>query len=219
MEKLTAEVAYEMYSAVKHHRYDWTFEEFRQFRKELGVTRETVIPYRFAIDLLEYRYMEYNPDDYGLDGKFGEVTERVNLLVEKKQDMMWAEFSAHKAGRRDLSYGRKAVEKKTGAGDWLVSTRSHTPDAIVKEYSKKTTLIHWEVVDLEIDITCTWSELLDYLGGYIRKKGGSPMGAAYWFKNQVKRSEDGDRWILEIQSYRTSSKKLDYIRACPYNKK
>lgn len=219
MKKLDFDTFCAMQDALDEHKYDWTFEDFRNYREKLGVTRETIIPYEFANDLLEYRYAEYNPADYGMEGKFSEVSERVNRAVERETDIRWIEFSAHKAGRRDMSYGRKAVEKKTGAGDWLESKKACTPEGIVKEYSRKHSLIHWEVADLEIDITCEWCELMEYLARYTRKKGGPAMGAEYWFKSYTKQSNDGDRWILEIQTYRTSEKKLAYIRECPFNKK
>lgn len=205
--------------AKSENTYDWNFEQFREYRESLGVTRETVIPCEFLQDMLEYRFLEYNPADYGLYGKFSEVSERVKQAIARGKDLRWNDFNAHKAGRRDLSYGRKAVEKKTGAGDWLVSYQSCTVDSIVREYSRKTSLIHWQVEDLDIDITCQWNQLMEYLAGYTRKVGGPAMGAAYWFKNKVKPTEDGDRWIVEIQTYRTSEKKVEYLRNCPWNNK
>lgn len=218
MKKLDFDTYCQLEDAVHQHRYDWTFEDFRAFRESLDVTRETLIPCEYSAVMLEYRYLEYNPADFGMEGKYSELRERVELACEKGVALRWVEYRAHKAGRRDLTYGRTAVEKKTGAGDWLESKRAFTPDAIVREYSRKTSYIHWQVDDLEIDITCRWCELMEYLGQYHRKAGGPAMGAAYWFKNQCKASADGDRWILEIQTYRTSEKKLAYLRACPYNK-
>ena len=206
---------------LQEHKYDWTFEQFREYRKELEVTRETRIPLSMLEGMLEWRYAEYNPWDYGLEGKYSEVAERVQLAIEQGKSLLWNDFRAHKSGTRDLSYGRKAVEKKTGAGDWLVSRRARTPESIVKEYSRKQSLIHWQVDDLDIDITCKWCELLEYLSHYTRKAGGPELGAAYFFKSYCKHQgdEDGDRWILEIQTYRNSEKKLTYIRNCPFNKK
>lgn len=218
LKKLDFDTFCAMLDALEEHKLDWTFEDFRAYRHELGVERETLIPCEYLTDLLDYRYAEYNPADYGMDGKFSEVEERVGQAVKRNKPLRWNDFNAHKAGRRDLSYGHKAVEKKTGAGDWLVSTQACTAEEIVKEYSRKHSLIHWEVSDLGINITCEWCELMEYLGNYSRKKGGPAMGAGYWFKSYTRESDDGDRWILEIQTYRTSEKKLTYIRNCPYNK-
>ena len=217
LNKLDANTFFDLMSTLELHRYDWNYVQFREYRKAKGVERETIIPWRMMEHMLQYRYAEFNPDDYGLEGKFSEVEERIELAIMKERDLKWVDFRAHKAGRRDLSYGKKAVEKKTGAGDWLVSFKACTVEGIVREYSRKTSLIHWQVEDLGLDITCQWNELMAYLGQYVRKQGGQPMGAGYWFKNYVKPSEDGDRWIVEIQTYRTSGKKLEYLRNCPYN--
>lgn len=218
LNKLDFDTFCQLQDALDEHKYGWTYVQFRAYRHELGIERETLIPCEYLSDMLQYRYVEYNPDDYGLEGKFSEVEERIEQAIKRNKPLRWNDFNAHKAGRRDLSYDRKAVEKKTGAGDWLVSTQSCTPEAIVKEYCRKQSLIHWEVNDLGIDITCKWCELMEYLGNYSRKQGGPAMGAGYWFKSYTRTSEDGDRWVLEIQTYRTSAKKLEYIRNCPYNK-
>lgn len=200
------------------HEHD-SFESFRDFRKSCGIDRDTLIPCEYASFMLKWRKAEYNPADYGHDGKFSEVEERVMMAVRKEKAVKWIAYSAHKPGRRDMSYGRKSVEKKTGGGDWLVSYINSKPENIVREYSRKKTTIHWEVKKLDIDITCTWAELMDYLSHYTRAKNGPEMGAAYWFKKYTKESEDGDRWTLEIQNYSGSESKIEYIQKCPYNAK
>lgn len=196
-----------------------SFESFRDFRKSCGIDRDTIIPCEYATFMLKWRKAEYNPADYGCDGKFSEVTERIMMAVKKDKAVRWIEYSAHKAGRRDMSYGRKAVEKKTGGGDWLMSYNYSEPEQIVNEYSRKTSTIHWEVKKLNIDITCSWAELIEYLSHYRRAKNGPEMGAAYWFKKYTKESDDGDRWIVEIQNYTGSESKIEYIQNCPYNAK
>ena len=218
MKRLDDMTAENLKFTLKSCRYSWNFQQFRDYREAVGVTRETMIPWFYIPLMLEWRELEYNPEDYGKDGKLSEIRERLAMAYEKMRDIRYIEFNAHKQGRRDMSYGRKAVEKKTGAGDWLVSYKSCTRDTIVAEYSRKQSMIHWEVPDLEIDITCRWCELMEYLGQYCSSKSGPERGAAYWFKSEPKESADGDRWILEIQTYRTSSKKIAWIKACPYNK-
>ena len=217
MKKLDFDTFCALQDALDEHKYDWNHEQFRAYAQELGLERDIVIPCEYLDDMLEYRYVCYNLADYGMEGKFSEVRERVKQAIAREKDLRWNEFNAHRAGRRDLSYGRKAVEKKTGAGDWLVSTKNSNPEKIVAEYSKKHTMIHWEVEDLEINITCEWCQLMEYLGQYRSSKTGPERGAAYWFKSYTKPAVDGDRWILEIQTYRTSEKKLAWIKACPYN--
>ena len=207
-----------MLDAVDEHGTDWTHKDFRDYRHSLGVERETLIPSEYALDLLDYRYAEYNPSDYGMDGKFSEVSKRISLLVLKNKPILWNEFSAHKSGRADYYLNGRSVEHKSGGGDWLESKKNHTIDAIIREYSKKTSLIHWDAPHIGIDILCKWSELFEYLSHYRRAKNGPELGAAIWFKSYVKPSNDGDRWIVEIQNYTTSEKKLAYIKACPFNR-
>lgn len=197
----------------------WTAEQFREYREEvLDVTRETVIPCEYLPVVLEYRKLEYSETDYGRNGKLSEVQERVELAMVRAKNLRYSDLCAHRPGNADLRYGRKTVEKKTGAGDWLVSHKHATREGIVKEYSRKKTLIHWEVKELFIDITCTWAELMDYLSHYRTAKNGPEKGAAFWFKSEPKATSDSDKWILEIQTYKTSPKKLDYLYMCPYNK-
>lgn len=204
--------------ALKKKQGIWTHEDFRNFREKQGVEKETIIPAQFVLGMLAYRKAEYNPNDKGWRGKFSEVYERLTAKALKGLSVQWIDFAAHKAGEIDLYYNGRPVEKKTGGGDWLYSRKAHTPTAIVKEYSRKKTLLHFEAVDYGIDIVCEWHEFMAYLAEYRRSKKGPAMGAEYWFKNEPKPAPDGSKWILEIQNWTGSDKKIAHLRACPFNK-
>lgn len=193
------------------------YKRARHYRESLGVTRETIVPYEYGPDLLEYRKLEYSPDDWGKDGKFSEVKERVLQFVAQKKNFRWIEMSAHKAGNADLKYGRRHVEKKTGGGSWLVSKKAHTIEGIVNEYRRKKTLLHFENEKYHLDITCQWCEFIEYLDNYKRSKKGPAMGAEYWFK-EVIQSQDGDRWIAVMQEWKHSEKKVAYLQKCMFNR-
>ena len=203
--------------ALKKHRDTWDFNQFRAFRKTQGVDLDTLIPPEHAVAMLGYRIAEYNrAEDYGWAGKHSEASERVTLAALKGKALPYSEYSAHKMNDVDFRYGRKAVEKKTSCGDWLYSKTTSDPAKIVKAYRSKKTLVHWEIPQERIDITCTFSELLGYLDGYQRKAGGPEMGALYWFKSYARAKDGSSKWVLEMVGF--SKKKLDYLRACPYNK-
>lgn len=218
LEKLDA-VTYDilMYT-LKKKRNTWNFEQFRSFREEQGICKETIIPATFIIGLLAYRQAEYSPTDKGWQGKFSEIRERLTDKALKGLPVRWVEYAAHKPGETDLFYGKRPVEKKTGAGDWLYSHKAYTREGIVKEYSKKKTLLHFEAISYGIDIVCEWHEFMAYLAEYRRSIKGPAMGAEYWFKSEPKAGADGSKWILELQIWQNSDKKVKYLRACPFNK-
>lgn len=195
----------------------WTADDYRNFRKSFGVDRETIIPRGMVPTMLQYRKAEYNQlSDTGWRGKFSEISERISIKLTKGETIRWIEFAAHKPGERDMSYGRRPVEKKTGAGDWLVSKKAHTREAIVREYRRKTTLLHWET--RYFDIVCQWNQLMEYLDGYTMRNSTEPTGAEFWFKSSPKLSDDGDRWILELQNWDKSQRKISFLQECPYNR-
>lgn len=203
--------------ALKKHRDTWDFNQFRAFRKSQGVFLDTLIPPEHALSMLAYRSAEYDKEkDFGWAGKYSESCKRVTLAALKGKALPYSEYSAHKMGDADYYYNGHPVENKTSCGDWLVSKTTSDPAKILQAYRRRKTLIHWEMLQEKIDITCTYSELFKYLDGYQRKAGGPEMGALYWFKSYAKSYDGSSKWILEMQGF--SKKKLDYLRACPYNK-
>lgn len=150
----------------------------------------------------------YNPADYGKNGKIGEVEKRLETWYENKRPVcMWYELHARKSGKSDI--GKTQHEYKTGAGDWLYSTTNCEYESILKEYRHKQTIIEWNTEYFHI--TCTWEQLFDYMETYNEK------GYAQFFKTNVKYNTQLTKSVVMLQEWKTSKKKIEFFKTCPYN--
>ena len=171
--------------------------------------------------------MLYSPEDLGRNGKREEVKDRLSLkTVEGKKKTVWSEFSAHKAGKKDITDKTEGIhiEKKTGVGDWYTSKRATTLDGIRRELERKENdRIRWDydktivkpaskrkparTINLSIHLEMTWLEFFEMLEGF----NGD---LATWFK-PVKVTENG--YLIQMQEIQTSEKKIAYLMQ--YNNK
>ena len=198
-----------------------TLEETRAEAERLGVMPTSTVK---ATDLdlaLEARDLMRNyATDYGAHGKQNEADGRLHENVARgARWFRWSDLTARKPGKTDMFSGadRKATERKTGAGDWLRSTRYSTREDIVAEYSTRESLIDWNYELAGFRIVATWKDFMEYLGQF---KGGK--GAAYWFKKLVRYSSEGAEVVVQMQPLFKGTEcqsrvKLDYLLACPYN--
>lgn len=214
LDKLTYDVL--MYTLKKKGNI-WDAEDFRKYRKAQGIDGSTVIPAAFCKGMLLWRKVEFSDSDWGKDGKYLEIVRRVMTWAKAGQDVRWVEFRAHKAGQADMTIKDQDIEIKTACGNWLYSRTNTTISSIVEEYSHKQEKVNLLNPDYKLDILCTWSELLDWMSQYKRSKKGPAMGAEYWFRECVQ-LEDGNNWVVVIQNWKASEKKVAHLQACPYNR-
>ena len=183
-------------------------EDFRQARAiaDATLTPDTVICARFYKLAFSARSNMYNPDDYGLKGKQGEVAYRIcGWVANGRKWAKWGEFGARRHGMADADNN---TEHKTSVGDWLYSRRFSDRDKIINEWYNKAGYIHWETQ--EFTIHCTWKQLFDYLSTY-------PLGLNTWFKTTVKYNSMTAESVVAMQEYKTSKRKTAFLIACPYN--
>ena len=197
--------------------------EIRRFilSNVFGVTGKTPVYADAWAKMLSVRKALFNPADLGAYGKYAEVRDRLELYKMNGQSKTtWAEFSAHKHGKKDISDKIEGIhiEKKTGVGDWLYSKRAKTLESVRKEYERKVNdKIRWDyektivkpagkrtpekVIELSIHWEKPWTEYFEILEGF----NGS---LDTWFK-PVKYTENG--FCFQMQEISTSEKKIAYL--------
>ena len=186
-----------------------------------GVLPSCIVPVEAWKKAFRLRDLLYSPDDFGRNGKREEVKDRLSLYtVEGKTKTVWSEFSAHKAGKKDITDKTEGLhyEKKTGVGDWYTSKRCKTFESIRRELERKENdRIRWDyekrivkeatkrkperVITLSIHWEKTWIEFFRILEEY----NGDIMT---WFKPLVF-TENG--CLLQMQEVQSSEKKIEYL--------
>ena len=112
----------------------------------------------------------------------------------------------------DLYIGRKQTEKKTGCGNWLYG---HGSLAEVREqYEKTGNYIKWDYhyiaknekeFNFDIHIFATWRQFFRYLDTY-------PNGYETFFKYNKEQSEKTGTNVYEMNTLKTSKKKVAFLR-------
>lgn len=186
-----------------------------------GVNAKTVIYVDAWATMLKVRKGLFSPDDYGKDGKYAEIRDRLELYKMNGQTKTtWSEFNAHKSGKKDIvdRIEKINIEKKTGVGDWLYSKRYSTLDGVRREYERKENdVIRWDYekrivkeatkrkpqreIILSIHWEKSWSEFFTILEGF-----NGDINT--WFK-PVKETENG--YCFQLQEIQTSEKKIEYL--------
>ena len=157
----------------------------------------------------------YSNKGKGYNGVITEIIERTNLYNDTDNAVKVKEFRLHSLGKRDMTdkVEKISYEVKSGAGNWLYS---HNPSftATVQNYRRRKEYIKWNysfaietkkngLENFNIDITCPWAVLFDFLSEY-------PQGFATWFKENGRSGENG-LYIWEMQTIKTSRKKALYL--------
>ena len=193
------------YMGKKHLNYI----QARAFIEHLHIDNKTAVmrdAFPYVPVLLEKLY---NPADFGMWGKLGEVEERLARWYDNKRPVcMWSELHARKSGKSDLN-SKCQEEMKTGAGDWLYSTKNADRESIIEEYRHKQTIIYWKTEFFAI--RCTWEQLFDYMETYNEK------GVEQFFKANIKYNAQLTKSVCMLQEWKTSKKKIAFFAACPYN--
>lgn len=175
-----------------------------------GVSASTLVYVDAWDTMYKVRKALYNPNDYGMNGKLAEVSDRLELYrMNGQTKTTWSEFSAHSNGKHDIvdKVEGYSIEKKTSVGDWLHSKTANTFDRMIAEYSRKNERIRWDYCkpekEINIHMEYTWKEFFDILSGYNDK------GLRTWFKNTLVCSGCG--YCLQMQEIQTSKKKIAYL--------
>lgn len=153
---------------------------------------------------LRIRALTYRESDLGADGKLREIEYRLSLC--KASAVHWAFFRAHPSTKSDTFRGSRAVEMKTGAGDWYVAEGTY--ETAIAKICRSTKKLRWETE--EFLIVCTYGELCEYLAAF-KGKGIEP-----WFPKSKAADRDGST-LLRLQEWKNSKVKVAYLQACPYN--
>lgn len=175
-----------------------------------GVSASTLIFADAWDTMYKVRKALYNPNDYGMNGKLAEVSDRLELYrMNGQTKTTWSEFSAHSNGKHDITDKVEGyhIEKKTSVGDWLHSKTASDFDRMIAEYSRKNELIRWDYTKpekgIDIHFEYSWKEFFEILSGYNDK------GLRTWFKNTLICSGCG--YCLQMQEIQTSKKKIAYL--------
>lgn len=177
--------------------------------KRYGLAPLTVVPVALFDKAYTLRCDTYSPYDKGARGKMVEVETR--LALKKQHGVKWCywyEFSARRQNTWDIRQEGMNIENKSGCGDWLYSKRYSTWEGIIAQYEKKDSVIRWQTKFF--DITCTWAQLLQYL----REYNGE---LKTWFKAAVKYNPTSEKYVLQMQEFSTSKRKIRFLQDCPYN--
>lgn len=157
----------------------------------------------------------YSNQGKGYNGIMTEIAERTTLYNDNDNFVRVKEFRLHTLGQKDMTdkVEKISYEVKSGAGNWLYS---HNPSftATVQNYRRRKEYIRWNYTfvietkkngleNFNIDITCPWAVLFDFLSDY-------PQGFATWFKENGRSGENG-LYIWEMQTIKTSRKKAVYL--------
>lgn len=88
----------------------------------------------------------YSKKMNGYDGIMAEIADRLQIARNTGREMMVNDFLKHKDDKTDLYDPsiRKAIEKKTGCGDWLIDKNATTLEKAIAIYRKKRRLIRWD---------------------------------------------------------------------------
>lgn len=186
-----------------------------------GVTASCIVPREAWHSASVLRLKLYSDNDLGKTGKAKEVKKRLSLYeLNGQTKTTWSEFSAHKAGKKDIvdKVEKINIESKTGVGDWYTSKRAKTLESMRKELERKERdIIEWDytkiirkeatkrkparLVKIEIKYRKTWKEFFSILEGY-----NGDVGT--WFKPIIE-TENG--YLLQMQEIQTSEKKIAYL--------
>lgn len=180
--------------------------KFIEYLKIDGGTQVKKEAFPYVARIIEFLY---SPDDYGRNGKISEVQERLNRWYENNRPLCaWHELHARRNGKSDLQ-NKKQEEMKTGAGDWLYSNTANTREDIIAQYRNRQSLIYWKTEHFAI--RCTWEQLFDYMEEYNNK------GVAQFFKINIKYNPQVNKSVCMLQEWKSSKKKIEFFKACPYN--
>lgn len=177
------------------------------------IKKTDYIPENLVVPVLKVVSLFYDKAGTGYTGVMKEIEYRVLWYSTIDGKVLFSHFFMHKSSQKDVQKDGKAMEIKTGCGNWLYST-THDFNAVIRNYSRRKELIHWDytfVVETKkagketyhVKIETEWKTLFSFL----RDFNGNLQT---WFKENAKSGEHGT-YIYEMQTIKTSKKKADYL--------
>ena len=145
----------------------------------------------------------YDKSALGYKGIMAEIEDRIAIARKNGKNLLVSDFLKHIGTKTDLydSSIRKAYEKKTGCGDWLVSRDATSLEEVIAEYTRKTRLIRWDY-----DFTPTDNRMT----GKKSVSEGNETGAE---KSNPKKT--GYQYPINIHIETTYRKLFEYMRLYP----
>ena len=180
-----------------------------------SINANDIVPANLVPAMQKIIRLCYSNKGKGYNGVITEIIERTNLYNDTDNAVKVKEFRLHSLGKKDMTdkVEKVSFEIKSGAGNWLYS---HNPSfsATVSNYRRRKEFIKWNYTffffikkngseTFNIDITCPWAVLFDFLSDY-------PQGFSTWFKENGRSGENG-LYIWEMQTIKTSRKKAVYL--------
>ena len=99
----------------------------------------------------------YDKESEGYNGIMAEIDDRIEIAKRTGREMKVNDFLKHTDKETDLFDPsiKKAIEKKTGCGDWLIDKNATTLEKAIAIYRRKRRLIRWdyEFVPVSEDMT------------------------------------------------------------------
>jgi len=178
------------------------------------IKKTDYIPYTLVAPVLKVVSLFYDKKGTGYNGVMKEIQYRVCWYGAVNDKVLFSDFFLHTKSQKDVKKEGRAMEIKTGCGNWLYGT-THDFNAIIRNYSRRKELIHWDYKftvetkkagkeNYHIQIETEWKTLFAFL----RDFNGE---LKTWFKENAKSGEHGT-FIYEMQTIKTSKKKADYLK-------
>lgn len=178
------------------------------------IKKTDYVPENLIVPVLKVVSLFYDKAGTGYNGVMQEITFRVTWYGHVDGKVLFSHFFMHKSNQRDVQKDGKAMEIKTGCGNWLYSS-THDFNAVIRNYSRRKELIHWDYKftvetkkagkeNYHIQIETEWKTLFAFLKDF----NGNLQT---WFKENAKSGEHGT-YIYEMQTIKTSKKKADYLK-------
>ena len=196
---------------------DFVSTEFVRNMLFSDISVNDYIPSELVKPVLKLVSLSYDKNGQGYHGVMVESEKRVTEYAKQKGKVLFSEFFLHTNKQKDMyimvNGKRRALELKTGCGNWLYSPK-HDLMKTIQNYSRRTEIINWcytFVVDTKkagkelysFDIMTEWKTLFAFL----RDFNGD---ITTWFKENARSGEKGI-YIYEMQTIKTSKKKADYL--------
>ena len=193
----------------------------RQVVKKLDIMPDTIVRRRYFKLMIAVRASMYDPNGTGKNGCVSEIRE--NVLSSHASWMHWSDFNAKRGDKLDISQTkyREAAEKKTGAGDWLRSSKAKTREEVIAEYRHSQLRWIWESEgtikagphegeSYRFRIVGTFEQIMDYLESYNGK-------LQTWYHAKGTQRNTNGKVVVRLQEFNTSYPKTCWLVNCPLN--